>query len=522
VKRSIRSVVGLAVALLLWQLASDHHVLDPAVVSSPVALGRRIVSLLGDADFRAALLATLVAWLLALLLTVLLAVPAGLLLGGIPAVRTATEVLVEVLRPIPAVALIPLCLVMLGAGAQTKIILAVFAGMWPLMFNVLAAVRGIDPMWVDTARSMGSGPLRTTLRVRLPAVVPFAVTGLRVAAPLELIVLVSTEFVAGNGYPGLGAYLSISGEQVGDLTTMLAGAALAGVLGSAVSVLILGLRAKWHAQVTTAMTHAPARTRREAAIRFSQRWLSLAVWIGVWQLVTSWLRSPFAPTPASILSAAYHMWLTGPVRHAWLTPLVTDNILVSLERVALGWAIALAIGVAGGLLLGSATPVADVVEPVAGFIRTIPSVLLVPVLLAFVHIGTPLSVTIIVVGAVWPILINTMDGVRSVDGTIINTARAFQTTRLRRLVTVVLPAASPKILAGVRISLSQALILMIVAELVGASAGIGYQLLQTQSLFAFPQMWAWIVLTGALGYALNRLVQAASDRVLPWSASATS
>ena len=85
-----------------------------------------------------------------------------------------------------------------------------------------------------------------------------------------------------------------------------------------------------------------------------------------------------------------------------------------------------------------------------------------------------------------------------------------------------LPAASPKILTGLRISLSLALILMIVSELVGASAGIGYQLLQAQSLFAFPQMWAWIVLTGALGYALNRLVQAASDRVLPWSASATS
>lgn len=521
-RRLIRGVVGLAVALLLWQLASDRHVLDPRVVPSPMALGQRIVSLTGDADFRAALLATLVAWLLALLLTVAIAVPAGLLLGSIPAVRTATEVLVEVLRPIPAVTLIPLCLVMMGSGAQTKIVLAVFAGMWPVMFNVLAAVRGIEPMWIDTARSMGTGTLRTTLWVRLPTVVPFAVTGLRVAAPLELIVLVSTEYVAGEGNPGLGSYLNFSANQAGDMTTLLAGAAIAGVLGSLVSVLILALRAKWHTQVTTAMAHAATPTRREAVIRFGQRWLSLLVWIGVWQLVTQWLNSPFAPTPASIVSAGYHMWLTGPAHQLWLTPLVTDNIAVSLERVALGWVIALVIGVVGGLLLGSATPVADLVEPIAGFIRSIPPVLLVPVLLAWVQIGTPLSVTVIAAGAVWPVLINTMDGVRGVDGTVVDTARAFRTTRLRRLVTVVLPAASPKILTGVRISLSLALVLMIVSELVGANAGIGYQLLQAQSLFAFPQMWAWIVLTGALGYALNRLVQAASDRALPWSASATS
>ncbi len=521
-RRWILGVAGLAGALLSWQLASDHGLIDPTVVSSPLALGRRIAGVASDADFRAALLATLVAWLLALLLTVALAVPAGLLLGSVPAVRTATEVLVEVVRPVPAVTLIPLCLVMLGSGATTKIVLAVFAGIWPLLFNVLAAVRGIEPQWIDTARCMGTGTLRTTLRVRLPAIVPFAVTGLRVAAPLELIVLVSTEFVAGEGNPGLGSYLNLNADQTGDTTTLLAGALLAGLFGSLVSVLILTLRAKWHSQVTTSMAHAVTPTRREAALRFGQRWLSLAVWIGMWQLVTSMLRSPFAPTPTTIVGAAYHMWLTGPARSLFLTPLVTGNIAVSLERVAYGWLIALALGVLGGVLFGSITPLADLIEPMAGFVRAIPPVLLIPVLLAWVRIGTPLSVTIIAVGSVWPVLINTMDGVRGVDGMIVDTARAFRTTRLRRLVTVVLPAASPKILTGVKISMSLALILMIVSELIGANAGIGYQLLQAQSLFAFPQMWAWIVLTGALGYLLNRLVQAASDRALPWSANATS
>ena len=172
--------------------------LDPTVVSSPVALGRRIVSLAGDPDFRAALLATLVAWLLALLVTVLVAVPAGLLLGSIPAVRTATEVSSGAAA---------------DPGRDADPVVPGHDGLRSTDQDRARGVRGHVAADVQRADrrarhrppvdrhgpQLGTGTLRTTLRVRLPAVVPFAVTGLRVAAPLELIVLVSTEFVAGEG-----------------------------------------------------------------------------------------------------------------------------------------------------------------------------------------------------------------------------------------------------------------------------------------------------------------------------------
>lgn len=500
-------VVGLIGALGMWELAGLTGGLRSAGLPDPLTVARRIGTLLGDPDFRTALFATALAWGVALLATVLVAVPAGLVLGSIPLVRTATEVLVEVVRPIPGVALIPLCLVTLGAGPTMKITLAVFAGTWPVLFAVLASLRSVDPQWLDTARSLHATPARIAWRVRLPVVASFVVTGVRLAASVELIVLVSTEFLAGEGYPGLGAYLSISAEQVGDLTTLLAGAVIVGLLGVAMSAALLGLRRPWHARITVAGVAREVVSGRQRLMRFGQRWMSFAVWIGLWELVTARARSVFAPAPASILAAAAQLWRT---------PVARDTIGVSLTRLGVGWSIAVLAGVGGGLLLGSWPVLADLLEAPAAFIRTIPTVLLLPVLVAWVPIGTPLSVTIIALGAVWPILLNTIDGVRAVDATLVDTARAYRTPLWRRLGLVVLPAAGPRILAGLRISLSLALILLVVSELAGASNGIGYQLLQTQALFAFPQMWAWVLCTGALGYLLNRSLLLAGRFALPW------
>jgi ABC-type nitrate/sulfonate/bicarbonate transport system permease component len=505
--RSITGAAGLLGWLGVWELSSVTGVLDQTGVPDPLTIARRLTRLAGDPDFRAALLATVLAWGLALGLTVLLAIPAGLVLGSIPLARTATDVLVEVIRPVPSVALIPLCLVTLGGGPVTKIVLAVFAGTWPLLFAVLTGLTSVDPQWLDTARTLGSTRLRLLWRIRLPVVWSFAVTGLRLSASLELIVLVSTEYLAGQGTPGLGSYLNLSAEQTGDLTTLLTGAVVVGALGIVMGALLLGLQRPWHARVTVAGTTPAPVPRWQRLLRFAQRWTALALWIGLWELVTARTRSVFAPTPLSIATAAVHL------AH---TPGAIEAITVSLARLGLGWVIAVLLGVAAGLLLGSWPVVADLAEAPAAWCRSIPTVLMLPVLVVWVPIGTPLSVAIIALGAVWPILLHTLDGVRAVEVTLLDTARAYGVTWWRRLGWVLLPAAGPRILAGLRISLSLALILLLVSELAGASDGIGFQLLATQSLFAFPQMWAWLTLTGALGYLLNRLVHRAGRLALPW------
>jgi ABC-type nitrate/sulfonate/bicarbonate transport system permease component len=123
---------------------------------------------------------------------------------------------------------------------------------------------------------------------------------------------------------------------------------------------------------------------------------------------------------------------------------------------------------------------------------------------------------VIVFGVVWPILLNSIDGARSVQTTQVETARAFRVSRRRWLLGVVLPAASPKIFAGLRISLALALILMVISELVGTSHGLGRALIDASAMFDIPEMWAVVVLLGILGYLLNALLLATERMALGW------
>jgi ABC-type nitrate/sulfonate/bicarbonate transport system permease component len=133
-----------------------------------------------------------------------------------------------------------------------------------------------------------------------------------------------------------------------------------------------------------------------------------------------------------------------------------------------------------------------------------------------------MQVATIVFGALWPVLLNAVDGTRSLDRVQEETVRMLRTPTLHRIAFVVLPAALPKIFAGLRLSLSIAVLLMVVSELVGASNGIGYELIFAQRQFDLPVMWAWIALLGLLGYGLNTLLLVVERRVLSWQPSAAS
>ena len=117
---------------------------------------------------------------------------------------------------------------------------------------------------------------------------------------------------------------------------------------------------------------------------------------------------------------------------------------------------------------------------------------------------------------VWPVLLNTIDGVTGIDPTLRETARVYGVSGRDRLLRIVLPAASPQIFAGMRTSLSLALILMVISEMVASTNGIGFFVLQSQRSFAIPEMWSGILLLGLLGYALNLIFVLVERRVLAW------
>ena len=229
--------------------------------------------------------------------------------------------------------------------------------------------------------------------------------------------------------------------------------------------------------------------------------------LALWQLIVTVAANPYFPPPLRIAEAAVRLWPSA----------LTEDILPSLARVSGGWAAAAVLGIALGVVLGRSPIVADYFEYVFTFLRTVPPPLLVPVFMLVFGISTQMEVATIVFGTVWPVLLNTVDGARSVDPVLADTARVFRVGRVRWLLGVVFPAAGPKIFAGLRVSLSIALILMVISEIVGATSGIGYQLGTTQGASDLPGMWAWIALISLLGYLLNKGLLAVEHKALAWS-----
>ncbi|MGH3392124.1 MAG: ABC transporter permease [Actinomadura sp.] len=238
--------------------------------------------------------------------------------------------------------------------------------------------------------------------------------------------------------------------------------------------------------------------------------LELVVPVGL--LVAFWLwseqaRNFFFP-PASEIARFF--------ADLWLFDRVGTDLLPSLGRMLAGYGIAVAVGVAAGTALGLSRILRTAVDPVVQFLRALPPPALIPFALLLFGTGDAAKVFIIALGTVWPILLNTIDGVRGVEPQQLEAARSYHVPPAVRVVRVVLPAASPRIFAGMRTSLAIGIILMVVSEMVASDNGIGYFVLESQRSFAIPEMWTGIVLLSVLGYVLNQLFLVVEARLLFW------
>jgi ABC-type nitrate/sulfonate/bicarbonate transport system permease component len=188
----------------------------------------------------------------------------------------------------------------------------------------------------------------------------------------------------------------------------------------------------------------------------------------------------------------------------------------SVSRALAGWGLAAAAGVTLGVLIGRSRFFSDLLDPSLQFLRSVPGPALIPVFIILLGTETTMRLVLIAFGCVWPILLNTIEGVRTVDPVQLDTAYTFRLPRFARLLRIVLPAAMPKIFAGLRVSLSLAVILMVVSELVASTNGIGYRILNAQIMLLPKDMWCGILLLALLGYALNLIFSKFEQRILHW------
>ncbi|MCT9075345.1 ABC transporter permease [Streptomyces fulvoviolaceus] len=229
--------------------------------------------------------------------------------------------------------------------------------------------------------------------------------------------------------------------------------------------------------------------------------------VAVWWLASDDSTNVFWPPLRTILQTFPDVWTADRLR---------DDVLPSMWRLTAGFTLAAAVGVAVGTVIGSYRRVRAVCEPVLEFLRAVPPPVLVPVIMLFAGIGDTMKVAVIASGCVWPILLNTVEGVRAVDSVMAETARSYGITGAARLKNVVLRSASPQIFAGLRQALSIGIILMVISEMFAASNGIGFTVVQFQRSFAVPDMWTGILVLGLLGFLLSVVFQLVERRVLAW------
>jgi ABC-type nitrate/sulfonate/bicarbonate transport system permease component len=232
-----------------------------------------------------------------------------------------------------------------------------------------------------------------------------------------------------------------------------------------------------------------------------------AVLFVVWFVATDSSESFYVPPLRRILGAFADTWTPARLR---------TDVVPSLLRLLAGYLLAAVLGITLGVLIGRYRRLRGTLEPVLEFFRAVPPPVLVPVIMLFAGIGNGMKVIVIVSGCVWPILLNTVEGVRAVDSVQIDTARSYGINGFRRLRYLVLPSAAPQIVTGMRQALSIAIILMVISEMFAASNGLGFTIVQFQRSFAIPEMWSGIILLGLIGFVLSELFRLAERRVLAW------
>src|SRR5699024_2689137 len=235
-------------------------------------------------------------------------------------------------------------------------------------------------------------------------------------------------------------------------------------------------------------------------------WLPVLLFV-LWWVASAGSTSLYFPSLANILNT---------LRTDWLGTGFAEHLLPSLGKFLAGFLIAAISGIGLGLLIGLSRSLMSLTEPIVQFLRSLPPPVLLPIGLLLFGIGPGMNIAIIAFGAMWPTLLNTVEGVRSLDGELREMSRSYRLSFGQRLRFVLLPHASPQILSGLRTTLQISIILLVVAEMVAATRGVGFYLLNSQQALEAVQTWAGTLLLGGIGYITTLLFNGVENRVLSW------
>ncbi len=235
----------------------------------------------------------------------------------------------------------------------------------------------------------------------------------------------------------------------------------------------------------------------------------LVALLPVWEALsrTELVNPLFFPPMTRILRSFFLLTIAGELPY---------QILVSLQRAVAGYLLAALVCIPLGIVMGLWNQVYRMLELIIEMARPIPPPVIVPVAMLFFGLGDEMKIFVIAFSCAWPVLLNTYDGVRSVDRVLMHTGSTFGLSRGKTITRIVFPAALPQIMTGLRVSLGIMLILVVISEMVGSSDGIGYFVLDSQRRFKVDQMYAGMLALAITGYALNQLFLLLYNSILAW------
>jgi NitT/TauT family transport system permease protein len=231
---AFRVALGISIFFFFLELVTSLELVPPIYLPRASTVLRRMVELLQDPKFLKHVMATLHAWAVGLALATLISVPIGILIGTSELAYKMSSPLIEFMRPIPSVALIPLGILLWGQGFPMKVILVAYATTWPILFNTVYGVHDVDPVAVQTARCFGLKQAAILRHINLPSAAPFIFTGVRISASIGLIVVIGAELLA-SADSGIGSYILFVSSSGGQMDSVLAGAAIAGIVGAMIN-----------------------------------------------------------------------------------------------------------------------------------------------------------------------------------------------------------------------------------------------------------------------------------------------
>jgi NitT/TauT family transport system permease protein len=263
-------------------------------------------------------------------------------------------------------------------------------------------------------------------------------------------------------------------------------------------------------------TRAASPARREPLRRIARvgstvgrRTIALIAFLTLWEAAprAGLVDRTFLPPLSEVAPALWELARDGQL---W------SNTQASLARSLSGFALAIAVAVPLGLLIGWYRRVADLLNPLLELFRNTAAIALLPVFILVLGIGETSKIAIVVYACLWPILLNTINAVRTVDPTLVKSARSLGLSAPRIFQKVILPASVPTVFTGVRLAGSTSILVMVVAEMVGAKEGLGYLINASQQNFAITDMYAGIVAISLIGLAFNQLLVLIERRFTRW------